>query len=189
MAPNINGMFYCEHLSSDEHTLQQITLFKVKHPDAKNLELFLQNHAAAEETNNKNRTYLIKDRKTNEIVCYFSLRNGLFTIPNDYSQSFSTVPAIELSNFAVNESYKQQYPKVHQLGAMTLRNFILPIVKQIQEQSGVQALYIYALPNDKLIEHYSSLGFMRFDPEEEAFIHNHVKPLYDKGCVFMCQGV
>jgi len=75
------------------------------------------------------------------------------------------------------------------IGSTVFADFIIPLVKMAQDISGVQALYIYALPNDKLIDHYASLGFMRFDPDEEAFIHNHVKPLYDKGCVFMCQGV
>jgi len=188
MSIHIDEMFYCEHLGFDSHTQQEISSFKVKHPDAANLELFLKQYALEEEAINKNRTYLVRDKNTTEIVCYFSLRNGLFTIPYS-SQSFSTVPAVELSNFAVNDKYKEKYSIVQKLGTTAFNEFILPIVKGIQKQSGVQALYIYALPNDKLIEHYSSLGFMRFDPEEEAFIHNHVKPLYDKGCVFMCQGV
>lgn len=188
MTVHIDEMFYCEHLSFDAHTKQEITNFTVKHPDAINLESFLKKYAFEEESSNKNRTYLVKDKNTNEIVCYFSLRNGLFTLPNN-SQHFSTIPAIELSNFAVNNSYKEKYSIVRKLGTTAFNEFIIPLVKQIQKLSGVQALYIYALPNDKLIEHYESLGFLRFSPDEEAFIHSHVKPLYDKGCVFMCQGV
>lgn len=185
---NMKGMLNCEHLGFDISTQQQIKDFTVKYPNAVNLEVFLKEHASIEEKYNKNRTYLVKDLITQEIACYFSLRNGLFTIPNE-SSSFSTIPAVELSNFAINGKYKEKHPAIHKIGTTIFNEFILPIVKGIQKQSGVQALYIYALPNDKLIEHYASLGFMRFSPEEEDFIHNHVKPLYDKGCVFMCQGV
>lgn len=181
-------MLICEHLHLDAFTIKHIDDFSVKHPNAINLEMFIKNYAQKDETRNINRTYLIKDRNTSEIACFFSLRNGLFTLDLG-SSNFATVPAVELSNFAVNNSYKEKYPSVHHIGAMAFKEFIIPIVKQIQELSGVQALYIYALPNDKLIEHYESLGFIRFSPEEEDFIHSHVKPLYDKGCVFMCQGV
>ena len=40
---------------------------------------------------------------------------------------------------------------------------------------------------DKLIKHYKTMGFHRFDPEDEHFVHQHIKPKYDEGCVFMYQ--
>ncbi len=52
---------------------------------------------------------------------------------------------------------------------------------------GIKALYIYALPEDKLIEHYKKLGFQRLSKKEEQFVHSHVKPKYDDGCIFMYQ--
>lgn len=182
-----NEMFLCEHLGFDAFTTQQVSKFKVKHPEAINLEFFLKESAPKEQTKHSNRTYLIRDKHSQELACYFSLRNGLFTLPDD--SHFSTIPAVELSNFAVNNEYKKTHPDMKRIGSTVFADFIIPLVKMAQDISGVQALYIYALPNDKLIDHYASLGFMRFDPDEEAFIHNHVKPLYDKGCVFMCQGV
>lgn len=181
------GVFDCEHLGFDARTVEQIEKIKVKHSDAINLEVFLKKYAASEEVHHTNRTYLVKDKSTGEIACYFSLRNGLFTL-NMGLENFATIPAIELSNFAVNELYKQKYPNTRKIGIMVFNEFILPLIHQAQEISGIQALYIYALPNDKLMEHYTSLGFTRLDAEE-AFIHKHVKPKYDEGCIFMCQGV
>ena len=35
----------------------------------------------------------------------------------------------------------------------------------------------------------ASLGFMRLPSEAEAFVHSHVKPAYDRGCIFMYQGI
>ena len=68
-----------------------------------------------------------------------------------------------------------------------LVDFIIPIVKHIQNFVAVKALYIYALPEEKLISHYKSLGFARLSEEEEAFVHAHVKPKYDDDCIFMYQ--
>ena len=33
----------------------------------------------------------------------------------------------------------------------------------------------------------SSLGFERLEEEGEQFVHQHVKPDYDDGCIFMFQ--
>lgn len=37
----------------------------------------MKKYAASEEIRHTNRTYLVKDKSTGEIACYFSLRNGL----------------------------------------------------------------------------------------------------------------
>ena len=55
------------------------------------------------------------------------------------------------------------------------------------ELFGIQAIHIYALPQDELLEHYSTFGFSRLPPEMEAYIHSHIKPAYDEGCIFMYQ--
>ena len=41
--------------------------------------------------------------------------------------------------------------------------------------------------NTNLIKHYKTFGFHRLSKEEEKFVHSHVKPKYDDGCVFMYQ--
>ena len=188
MKIHTHELLKCEHLSFDVHTINQIEKFKVKYKDAVNLELYLKEFSPKDELHHRNRTYLVKDKFTDEIACYFSLRNGLFTL-NTKDDYFATVPAIELSNFAVNETFREKHSNITKIGSTVIKNFILPIVKQAQNISGVQALYIYAFPNERLIQHYTSLGFSRLDANEEAFVHQHVKPKYDEGCIFMFQGV
>ena len=122
-------MLKCEHLNFDAHTIDQIEKFKVKHKDAVNLEVFLKEFSTKDELYHRNRTYLVKDKFTGEIACYFSLRNGLFTL-NTKDDYFATVPAVELSNFAVNENFKQKYPELPKIGSTILKDFILPIVKK-----------------------------------------------------------
>ena len=100
---------------------------------------------------------------------------------------FYTVPSIELSNFAVNSSYRKQHPEMAEIGKTTFREFVLSLAKFIQTFLGAKALYIFALPEEKLIQHYQDMGFTRLSEEKEKYVHSHVKPKYDDGCIFMYQ--
>lgn len=100
---------------------------------------------------------------------------------------FYTIPAIELSNFAVNSAYRKKHPEVNEIGTTVFSEFILPLIDFIREFVGIQAIYIYSLNEDKLINHYEDMGFKRLSREEEEYVHQHVKPKYDDGCVFMFQ--
>ena len=102
---------------------------------------------------------------------------------------FDTIPAIELANLAVNDAYRREESKIAKIGFHVFDRFILPIVRNVADLIGVQCLYVYALPKERLIQYYASLGFMRLPSEAEAFVHSHVKPAYDRGCIFMYQGI
>lgn len=182
---NIDNYYY-EHLLQTPSNIEQIKKFVVNHPSGKGLENYLKTNSVDEELNNSSRTYLVKDNITNEIVAYFTLKAGLFTI-RLYDDKFNNISAIELSNFAVNSDYKKQHPEKKFIGANIFTNIIIPVVKHLQHYIGVQALYIFALPEDSLIEHYTSLGFSRLEKDEEEFVHVHVKPKYDDSCIFMFQ--
>ena len=93
------------------------------------------------------------------------------------------------SNLAVNDAYRREESKIAKIGFHVFDRFILPIVRNVADLIGVQCLYIYALPKERLIQYYASLGFMRLPSEAEAFVHSHVKPAYDRGCIFMYQGI
>lgn len=45
------------------------------------------------------------------------------------------------------------------------------------------------LNDSKLLDYYGKLGFARLDEEREAFVYSHVKPKYDKDCIFMYQAI
>ena len=178
--------FKYEHLFESLENMELIKDFTVKNPAGKNLARFIKELAVPHEQNNSERTYLVKDKNTHELAGYFALRNGLFTLQSASGEVW-TVPAIELSNFAVNDIYRQNHPDVVKIGATMFRRFILPLAKHIQTLTGVQALYIYALPEDRLLDHYGSFGFSRLAKEDEQFIYSRVKPAYDDGCIFMYQ--
>ncbi|MCR5620416.1 MAG: hypothetical protein K6G18_01030 [Treponema sp.] len=178
--------FYCEHLFDSAENSALIKSFTVKQDKGKGLAYFVRELAEENEMSGENRTYLVKDRNTHELAGYFALRTGLFTVKIS-EEDFYTVPSIELSNFAVNESYRQSHPDTRKVGTSMFYDFIIPLARLTKTLVGVQALYIYALPEDRLIEHYESLGFERLEEGGERFVHQHVKPLYDDGCIFMFQ--
>ncbi len=184
--PLETDLFYYEHLFDSSDNQKLIYDFCVANTSGYGLERYLKELAQSDEKDGSARTYLVKDKFTHELAAYFSLKTGLFTIDagNGY---FYSISAVELSNFAVNFSYRQNHPNAKNLGSVVFADFVLPLVKYIRTFVGIQAIYIYALPHDKLIEHYKVMGFNRFEPEDEKFVHQHVKPKYDEGCIFMYQ--
>ena len=102
-------------------------------------------------------------------------------------KGFDATTGIELANFAVNDNYKEVNDDIPKLGAYIFWKFILPLVQHIQCYVGAKLLYIYALPYEKLLAHYSTMGFTRTDQKMERFVYRHVKPNYDKDCIFMYQ--
>ena len=177
--------FYYEHLLDSPNNKMLIKNFKVVYDNAKGLEAFLKVSSEENEVYGENRTYLVKDKETKELVAYFSLRTGLFTLGEE--NNFITIPSIELSNFATNGCYRENHPESKYLGAVVFNDFVLPIVRYIADFIAVKALYIYALPEEGLIKHYETFGFNRLDVEQEKFVHSHIKPDYDEGCIFMYQ--
>ncbi|MBR6198758.1 MAG: hypothetical protein IKQ61_00690 [Spirochaetales bacterium] len=174
-----------EHLLDSSNNLRLIQEFEVGN-QAGGLEDYLKYQAENDERNNNSRTYLVKDVVTGELVGYFSLRTGLITIQVT-GDSFDSFPAIELANLAVNKKYKDAHPNATELGFYTFRKFILPISRCMAKYVGVNSLYIYALPEEKLIRHYQKMGFSRLPASQEKFVQHHVKPKYDEGCIFMYQ--
>lgn len=133
------------------------------------------------------RTYLIKDIRTGQIVAYFTLRSGLITVSRGFLKGFDAYTGIELANFAVNEAYKKADEKTSHLGSYVFYQFILPLTQSITEYIGAAYLYIFSLPNDKLMAHYETMGFSHTSEKMKRFVYSHVKPKYDKGCIFMWQ--
>lgn len=176
-----------EHLFDSDENERLVSKFEALN-GAQGLEDYLKIQAASDEKSLIARTYLIKDKATGELAGYFSLRSGLITI-QAYHEEFETIPAIELANFAINGKYRKTHPDTPLLGFLFLKRFILPLADAMSRYIGVSSLYIYALPDEKLIEHYERMGFTRLPKKQEKFVQNHVKPKYDEGCIFMFQNL
>ena len=174
-----------EHILETPNYKKLISSFTVGN-DAEGLESYLKHASIGDEKANLARTYLVIDKASGELACYFSLRNGLITVQLE-DDDFDSLPAIELSNFAINDTYRQKHTELQKLGVHIFDVFILPISRCMSQYVGANSLYIYALPNDRLIEHYGTMGFSLLPEDQEKFVQAHVKPKYDAGCRFMYQ--
>lgn len=177
--------YSAEHILDIDIHKKLIDGFTVK-KDAQGLVNYLKYAAITDEKSNLARTYLVLDKSSGELACYFSLRTGLITIQIE-GDNFDSLPAIELSNFATNETYCRKHQDVQSIGRYTFENFVLPISRCMSKYIGANSLYIYALPQERLIKHYKTMGFSLLPEDLEKFVQSHVKPKYDAGCRFMYQ--
>ena len=177
--------YFVEHILDVPDYKKLISNFKAGN-DATGLEIYLKYAAVGDENVNLARTYLVIDKSTKELACYFSLRTGLITVQVSGNE-FDSLPAIELSNFATNDTYRKNHKELKKFGVHIFEVFILPITRCMAKYIGANSLYIYALPNDKLIKHYKTMGFSLLPADQEKFVQSHVKPKYDAGCRFMYQ--
>lgn len=184
---NFDFYFYVEHLGGNVDHLDLIKDFEAANPLGGNVVVFLKTRAMYDEVNGAARTYLVRDKKTNELVGFYSLCAGKIVLREDAKQKFriAAIPGVEITNFAVNNSYKRNHPFPKSIGTHIFVNFILPKAKQVQEEIGASILYLYALPFTPLMKFYSSLGFTLPSKREASFIYKHCKPSYDKRCQFM----
>ena len=89
-------LFYYEHLLDSSDNLKLIQEFCVSNKSGYGLERYIRELAESDEKDGSARTYLIKDKFTHEIVAYFSLKTGLFTIDAGHGYFYS-ISAVELS--------------------------------------------------------------------------------------------
>ncbi len=183
--------YTCSRLISDHDNKAVISQFtSTINPS---MAAHLQRKAWFEEQNNKRAYFLIKEG--NKIVLYFSLQCGLmikshekiirgighresdtgyeYFIDDDIIDVTKTVPAIELSHFCVNESYRRRKkewiinngPFKYRVGEYCFFQYIAPIILDIADKVGVEYIYLFCADegNNKLFEYYSSLNFEIMD--------------------------
>lgn len=186
-----NEWFYCHHLSSMDEG--DITGFEVKHPEfGQGLADYIIHLAIKDEEAGIMRTYLVRDKKTDEMVGYYSLKSGMVSLNErelaDNEVVFDTLPGIELANFAVDQRYIIAHPGQFNIGLKVFRDFIRPMAIQHSVYIGTLLLYIFALPQETLISRYSErYGFRRLSGDDEDMLHRRMKPRYDRSCIFMYQ--
>ena len=181
-------LFTVRHLTDSVEDSALIEGFSVGN-DAVGLEDYLKKYSLRFEKEGDNRTYLVVDAVTGELACYFALRSGLIPVPGIGGQGYlSTLSALELAYFAVNERYREKQTSSRKIGLYVFNTFILPIARRAAEIVGMRFLYIYALPQPRLISYYENeLGFQRLPEKLAKFLYERVKPDSDGGCVFMFQ--
>lgn len=189
---NNNGVFYFKPILDTLDYSNKINNFIIKRPKAKGLELYLKHIAIYDEKNGLAKTYLVLDNDTNELVGYFSLKAGDITV-NERRHGllntieFDSIPGVELSNFAVNDEYREKHDKMNGIGYIILNDFVIPLIEEVAKFIGMKVIYIFALPEESLINRYKEMNFQRLSKRQERAVHRRIKPAYDKDCIFMYQ--
>ena len=185
-----NKYFASSHLGDSLQDHVEIEAFSVSHPETgRGLELYLKEQALQDERLGVMRTYLVRFKRTGELVGYYSLKTGLVSINEERSSqavSFDTLPGVELANFAVNNAFLQKH-NAKGLGNLLFTKLIVPFIKEHAKTLGIYMIYLFALPYTKLIQTYERYGFKRLTPKDEGMLHQRLKPAYDKACIFMYQ--
>ena len=184
-------MFSCSHLKALENAEQELASFTVKVNFGEGLVNYIQHLAFPDESAGIMRTYIVRDCRSSELVGYFALKAGLISLNEEKTASgvvFDTLPGVEIANFAVNNSYIEAHPDLKGIGSVIFGKFIRPIIDEVAERIGVKIIYIFALPDEKLLRLYQErYGFLRLSRFAEERLHKRLKPQYDEGCVFMYQ--
>ena len=117
----------------------------------------------------------------------FSLKAGLISIHEQNTLDnaiFDTLPGVEIASFAVNRIFVQKYD-FKGLGGILFRQLITPFVKKLATALGIYMVYLFALPQPKLLATYKYYGFQRLAPQDETLLHRRLKSAYDYSCIFM----
>ena len=181
--------YYCRSLrtatTADE---RDIMAFEPAHPEGVGLVDYLQRLAFPDEDAGFMRTYLVRDNDSDELAAYFSLKAGLAS-QGETSEGgrtkFDTVPGIELANFAVNGAFLRAHPKAKGLGEAVFQELVREAVRRAGEIVGVALIYLFSLPDERVIANYGRYGFSRLPAGDEERLHARLKPRYDDSCVFM----
>lgn len=148
-----DGYYELIHLSED------VDLSDFSTKKGYGLEVYLKKYALDDEELKMARTYPVLDASTKQIAAYFTLRTGLITVSRGFLMGFDAYTGIELANFAVNDSFREVNEVIPRFGAYVFSQFVFPLVLEITRYVGAAYLYIFALPDDKLMAHYQTMGF------------------------------
>lgn len=129
----------------------------------------------------KYRTYLIvNEYSNNEIIAYFSLSSASIFWETEREFSFPN-PCIEIACFSIDDSYARYHNKTLHTGQLVFHDFILPTIKNISEELGVEYLILFSLPIEKVILAYKEMGFIQIDSEIKEYIQYY----FVKDCELM----
>lgn len=177
--------FKCVRLADNHDNKGLIQGFSCEYNPS--LAMYLNQEAWGEEQNNYRAYYLVKEK--NKIVCYFSLQCGLlvkchkkevggitqkeldgykgFFIDQDKIHVTKTLPAIELSHFCINDSYRRKKKSwiisngiaSCTVGEYIFYEFIAPKIIHLSEIVGIQYLYLFCADNGigKLRNYYEQV--------------------------------
>lgn len=176
--------FYCESVShASSYELKSF----VPQYEEKKLAKYLKAKAKEHEEELIERTYIVRDNKTGALAAWFSMQSS--TLPYQEVNADFHIPAIELTNFAVDARYHKNHAEEFtdvKIGEYVFFNFIIPISHCISKLCGCRDIFIFALNKERLLKYYqNTLGFKCIESAAD-FIEMPVAG-YSDDLVFMYQ--
>ncbi len=179
--------FYCDHIREEDH-LDVVGMIPVKESGA-NVVKYVKSDAFIDEKTGMARTYIVRDSLDDMFVGFYSLKACFLAHGSFIEGEFDAEPGVELANFAVDKRYLEAHKEAIGIGKIIFQRFVLPTVKAGAEHIGASTLYIFALPDERLINRYRTYGFERLSSMQEMSMHRRIRPAYDQGCIFMYQKI
>jgi len=212
----MNERFKCVPLTSNSKHLNMIREFtidreqEVAHIPDKiiGLEAYLKRAAWQEDLDEQVKIYLIKDTILDEVAAYFGLKAGMVVdneegepsaeekeealVEHNAKLVSSVIPGIEISHFAINDSYRRRVStpgkEIRGLGQYFYPAFIYPIIEEAASKIGVKMVYLFAANDEedkenKLIKYYERVFGFRLSGLDDFYMP--LQPGYDGGCKFM----
>lgn len=179
-----NSPFYTELLTENVNSYELKT-FRIQHDETQLLK-YLSKYAKKHNKDSMNRTYLVRDIESKNIVCFFSLKSA--TLPYNDKEEVFLIPATELTHFAVDERYKNAYNKEDdiRIGEFIFWNHIYPLVMEAKERIAIKNLYIFSINNPKLLSYYKNrLGFKEIKNIDDKIFFDFAQQPYEADCKFL----
>lgn len=176
--------FYVE-LLSDNVNSYELKKFRVQH-DETQLVKYLSKLAKKHNNDLINRTYLVREIFSKNIVAFFSLKAA--TLPYNDKEEVFLIPAVELTHFAVDERYKNAYdPKDDiRVGEFIFWNHIYPLIYEAQEKIAIKDLFIFSINNPNLLNYYKNrLGFKEIKNIDDKIFFDYAQQPYEEDCKFL----
>ena len=183
--------FKCERLR--ENNVNHSLISGFSSIDNPNLSRYFKTYGWMQDTDGQRAYYLVKDG--DKIVLYFSLQCGTlvkchqkilsgiahrindekdeYFIDKDVIDVSSTVPAIEISHFCVNETYRKKKKtwqisnlvQTYSVGEYCFYKFVVPKILEIATLVGIRQVYLFCADDgsDKLIKYYENIHFRIMD--------------------------
>lgn len=145
------------------------------------------------------KTYLVyrlprenENESKKELASVFCLRTSTMHFEKSLRENFDKkiVPCVELVYLAVDKNCLNKHPEIKGIGAITFKAFVVPIVKELNRLCGCKNLFLFAIENDKLINHYiDEMYFEKLPDNLEHYIVNNLKTDENEECKFLYQHI
>ena len=183
--------FYCYSIAQKNRSdLLDIKGFVPIHEGGIGLLEYLQDHAFRDDRDGVMRTYLVRDKSTNEFVGYFSLKSGAIST-NERTlgdkTTFDTIPGAEIACFALDGSYRETHPESKGCGMVIFQDLIIPLIRKASAVIGIARVFLFAIPDPegKVVGAYREYGFRELPDEQAAYLNARLKPTVNRSCTFM----